>query len=193
MKGKLSLISNVFVFIVGLLLILLHAKAQIFDLIIMMIGILFIVPSCISLINVLAKKNDGSMRYVSLLPIIGGLALGISMVVVPEFYFGILAYTFAAILIIGGLFKFWSLIMMGKLAKLPVVLYVIPTLMLVCGIILITTSVREIQSVLVLVTGIALVAYSVDSLMDYFVMRKIRKAQSATNVIEETIVEEVKE
>lgn len=192
MKGKLRLVSNVFVFIVGLLLILLHSRAQIFDLIIMLIGILFIVPSCISLINVLAKKGEGSMRFVSLLPIIGGLALGISMVVVPEFYFGILAYTFAAILIIGGLFKFWTLVMMGKVAKLPVVLYVIPTLMLVCGIILITTSVREIQSVLVLITGIALVAYSVDSLMDYFVMKKIQKAQTATNVIEEAKVEEVK-
>lgn len=86
MKSKLPLLSNVFVFIVGLLLVVLHNRAAILEMIIIIIGIMFIVPSCLALIALFARKEKRMMSGVAGVPIVGGLILGIALVAVPQFF-----------------------------------------------------------------------------------------------------------
>ena len=170
MNNRLSLISNIFVFVAGLILILMHSQARIFETIIIIIGVMFIVPGCLSLVALLSRKDF------------------IALVAVPSFFVGVLSYTFAVLIIAGALVKFWMLFSVGRAVKFPLWLYAVPALMLVCGIVILLTDVRTIESTLVLITGISFVAYSVNSLLEYISVCRYMKShpsqESGTDVIE---------
>lgn len=189
MKTKLPLLSDLFVFIVGVLLIVLHGRELILETIIMIVGIMMIVPSCVALVAVFAKKFPGNLNIISALPILGGLALGVALVAVPEFFIGVLAYTFAVIIMLGAIYKLWLLFSVGRYVPFHWSVYLIPVALLVCGIVILTTSVREIASTLVLISGISFVAYSVNSLVEYIFYRQYLKQHpdmdaSPTRIIE---------
>lgn len=187
MNNRLTLISNIFVFIAGLILILMHSQARIFETIIIIIGVMFIVPGCLSIVALLSRGNMGKVNMLALMPVVGGLLLGIALVAAPAFFVGVLSYTFAVLIIAGSLVKFWMLFSMGRSVKMPLWLYVVPALMLVCGIVILLTDIRTIESVLVLITGIAFVVYSANSLMEYLAVRRYKKSHPSsgtTDVIE---------
>lgn len=179
MKSKLPLLSNVFVFIVGLLLVVLHNRAAILEMIIIIIGIMFIVPSCLALIALFARKEKRMMSGVAGVPIVGGLILGIALVVSPQFFVGFTAYTFAIVLILGAVYKLWALLSWSRRVHFPIGCYIIPTLTLAAGIVILSTDVLRIESVLVLVTGISFMAYAINSLLEYLVYRHFLKQQAA--------------
>lgn len=180
MKSKLPLLSNVFVFIVGLLLVVLHNRAAILEMIIIIIGIMFIVPSCLALIALFARKEKRMMSGVAGVPIVGGLILGIALVAAPQFFVGFTAYTFAIVLILGAVYKLWALLSWSRRVHFPIGCYIIPTLTLAAGIVIFSTDVLRIESVLVLVTGISFMAYAINSLLEYLVYRHFLKQQAAT-------------
>ena len=119
MKSKLPLLSNVFVFIVGLLLVILHNRAAILEIIII-VGIVFIVPSCLALIALFARQEKRMISGVAVLPIVGGLILGIALVAVPQFFVGFTAYTFAVVLILGAVYKLWALLSWSRKVHFPI-------------------------------------------------------------------------
>ena len=148
---------------------------------------MFIVPGCLSIVALLSRGNMGKVNMLALMPVVGGLLLGIALVAAPAFFVGVLSYTFAVLIIAGSLVKFWMLFSMGRSVKMPLWLYVVPALMLVCGIVILLTDIRTIESVLVLITGIAFVAYSANSLMEYLAVRRYKKSHlssGTTDVIE---------
>lgn len=182
MNNRLSLISNIFIFAAGLILILTHSQARIFETIIIIIGILFIVPGCLALVALLSRKAQGKINTLALVPVAGGLLLGIALVAAPAFFVEVLSYTFAVLIIVGAIVKFWTLFSVGRMVKFPVWLYVVPTLMLICGIVILLTDVRTIESVLVLITGISFVAYSANSLLEYISARRYKKSHPSVDV-----------
>ena len=182
MNNRLSLISNIFIFAAGLILILMHSQARIFETIIIIIGILFIVPGCLALVALLSRKAQGKINTLALVPVAGGLLLGIALVAAPAFFVEVLSYTFAVLIIVGAIVKFWTLFSVGRMVKFPVWLYVVPTLMLICGIVILLTDVRTIESVLVLITGISFVAYSANSLLEYISARRYKKSHPSVDV-----------
>ncbi len=171
MKNKLQLLSCLLLFLVGITLTIMHDKAQILQAIIMIIGIMFAIPSCIALIALFTNRF-GKLNALVAFPMGGGLILGIVLIATPSFFVGALAYTFAALLIIGALYKIWLLLSVGKKIKFPLWIYIIPCALIVSGIAILTTEIRTIESTLVLVTGIALIAYSVNTLIECLICRK---------------------
>ena len=119
MKNKISILSDIVVFIAGVLLVALHAKARLLETIIIIVGIMFIVSSLVTFVSLLARRRDmlspavwsGSFAVV---PAVGGLILGIAMLSAPAFFVGFIAYTFALLLIAGALFKLWILFSANK-------------------------------------------------------------------------------
>lgn len=188
MKKKLPLLSNAIVFIVGLLLVLLHDRAQILETIIIIIGIMLIVPSCLALLSFFVWKVQSPGKAVVIVPVIGGLVLGVALVAVPSFFIGFLAYTFAILLIMGGLVKLWYMLSVGKAFRFPIALYAVPVALLVCGIIILSTSVKDIEATLVLITGIAFIAYAFNSLLECIVYRRYLKA-SGLDVPDATVLD----
>ena len=178
MNNRLSLISNIFVFVAGLILILMHSQARIFETIIIIIGVMFIIPGCLSLVALLTRKDFSKVGILALMPVIGGLLLGIALVAAPAFFVGVLSYTFAVLIIAGAVVKLWTLFSVGRTVKFPLWLYAVPVLMLVCGIVILLTDVRTIESTLVLVTGISFVAYAVNSLLEYIAVRHYKRDNS---------------
>ena len=186
MKNKVSLLVNSVLLIIGLSLIFLNSRERVLETIIMLFGVTFIVPACISLISVRGNRQGGFLPIVSVIASAGAIALGIALMAIPEFFVGIVVYIFAASLIVVGIIDLWNLLASRKEVKFGAGFFVIPVLLLMSGIIMLTLDVKTIESVAVLIVGIALVAFSINSLAEMFFKRKriATKQDEENNVIE---------
>lgn len=182
MKSRSNWLTIIIVFVVGILLIVWHQRIDILSWIVISAGLMLVIPGLYSLISAMVrKKEDGKINYsassASIVASVGALALGIWMIVNPAFFVGLLAYIFAAILILYGIYH---IIVIGFRAK-PIIMpgwfYIIPVLMIIAGVVLLCTSVRTLNSVVVLITGIALVASAVNSMLETVSMTPTRMKQ----------------
>lgn len=184
-KSSIFLV-NIFVLLAGLLLVLLYDEARLMEGIVMVMGVMFLVPSAISLILMLSQMSrsmsqiDGEADSVGfsnggLLPSIGGICFGLSLVLRPLLFVEILAYLFAIILIIGGLYHVVMLLITSRRISVSLWLYVLPVVVAVAGFVLILTDVRTVEKWVNLITGIALICFSVASLTEYIAERRALK------------------
>lgn len=182
MKSGSNWLTIIIVFVVGILLIVWHQRIDILSWIVIAVGLMLVIPGLYSLISAMVrKKEDEKINYsassASIVASVGALALGVWMIVKPAFFVGLLAYIFAAILILYGIYH---IIVIGFWAK-PIIMpgwfYIIPVLMIIAGVVLLCTSVRTLNSVVVLITGIALVASAVNSMLETVSMTPRRMKQ----------------
>ena len=162
------------VFIAGVLLIAWHSRIDILQWVVILVGITLIVPALYSFIIALGRKRRGegketgrTARTSTLWAAVAAIALGVWMVVGPSFFAGLLAYIFGAILVLYGIYHIVMMSYWLKPLVFPFWFYVIPVLMIGAGIVILASSVREMNSVVVLITGIALVASAVNSVLEY--------------------------
>lgn len=182
MKYGNNWLTIIIVFVVGVLLIVWHSRVDILSWIVVAVGLMLVIPGLYSLISAMVrKKDDGQISHsassASIVAGVGAMALGVWMLIQPTFFVGMLAYIFAALLILYGIFH---IIMIGFWAKpivLPMWFYVIPVLMIVAGVALLFTSVRTLNSVVVIITGVSLVASAVNSLLEMVSMSPARTRQ----------------
>ena len=171
MKTANNWLTTVIVFVVGVLLIVWHARIDVLEWIVMAVGLMLVIPGAYSFIAAIARRSkpdDGrySAATSTIVASVGALALGIWMLVTPTFFVGLLAYIFGAILVLSGIFhivviRFWS-----APYVLPWWFYIIPVLMIAAGVVILCSSVRTMNAVVVLVTGISLVASAVNSVLE---------------------------
>ena len=183
MKTGNNWLTILIVFVVGVLLIVWHQRVDILSWIVMAVGLMLIIPSLYSLISALVRKKDEanithSASSSTIIASVGALALGIWMVVTPGFFVGLLAYIFGAILILYGIFHIVTIGFWARPFVLPGWMYIIPVLMIGAGVVILCTSVRTIQSTVVLITGIALVASAVNSLCESVATNPARVRES---------------
>lgn len=183
MKTGNNWLTILIVFVVGVLLIVWHQRVDILSWIVMAVGLMLIIPSLYSLISALVRKKDDanithSASSSTIIASVGALALGIWMVVTPGFFVGLLAYIFGAILILYGIFHIVTIGFWARPFVLPGWMYIIPVLMIGAGVVILCTSVRTIQSTVVLITGIALVASAVNSLCESVATNPARVRES---------------
>lgn len=187
MKSKFSLILNISVFLLGVLFIVLWSKGKgVFDLVSMAVGVLFIVFSAWSLVALLVRVKDGLLSSHTAiwasLPIVGSLALGIAMVAASSFFVSIFSYLFATLLIVGAVYKFWEILSAKKTVSYPWWVYIIPSVVMVCGIMLFAIGIQIVQQFLALIVGIAFIVYSLHSLLEYVLYKKQQPKQAERNV-----------
>lgn len=162
------------VFVAGILLIAWHSRIDILQWVVVLAGITLIVPALYSFIIALGRRRRGegdemrrTARTSTLWTSVAAIALGVWMVVNPSFFAGLLAYMFGAVLILYGIYHIVLMTYWLRPAVFPFWFYIIPVLMLASGIVILSTSVREMNSVVVLITGIALVASAVNSMLEF--------------------------
>lgn len=189
-KSSIFLV-NTFVMLAGLLLVLLYDEARLMEGIVIVLGIMFLVPSVISLVLMLSQMSRAmsmpddetdAVGYSNggLLPSIGGICFGLSLILRPLLFVEILAYLFAIILIIGGLYHIVMLLITSRRISVSLWLYALPVLVAVAGFVLIMTDVRTVEKWVNLITGIALMCFSVASLTEYIAERRaLKKKQPA--------------
>ena len=151
-----------------------------FDLVSMAVGILFIVFSAWSLVALLVKRKDGVLPTKAVawtsVPVVGSLALGIAMVAASSFFVEIFSYLFATMLIVGAIYKFWRIMSAKKTVDYPVWVFIIPSVVMVCGIVLFAVGIQIVQQ------WLAFIVYSLHSLLESVLFERLRSKRTKQNV-----------
>ena len=179
MSGKTDLFTSIIVAAVGIVMICLYQRIELLSWIVMLIGAMFAIPGIFSLILGMRSKEKGGSTTQTLTGI-GATALGAIMILMPESFTSILVFIFAGLLIVGGIYHIVFVAYLSRPFVLPAYYYVIPVLMIIAGIVLLTTSVRTLNHVVVLVTGISFVAWSISTLMEWIATHPSRTSDEAS-------------
>lgn len=151
--------------VVGILLIVWHTRIDILSWVMIAVGVMFLIPSVYSLINTLTTRvpsGAGMNRTSAIITGIGGVVLGLWMIINPGFFVGLTAYLFAVLLIAYGVFQIVLVGYMSRPFRMPGILYIVPVLMIAGGVVILCTTVRTMNSVVVLIAGILLIASAVN-------------------------------
>ena len=129
-----SLIRILFALVIGLVLVLWPNTAASY--IVITIGVAFLIPGVISLFSFFGRKrseHEPAPRF----PIegIGSLLFGLWLIVMPEFFADVLMFLLGFILIMGGVQQIASLSMARRWTPVPGIFYLVPSLILIAGVI----------------------------------------------------------
>ena len=171
MKPINNLLRIVLALSLGALLIACPATAALSMVII--IGGLFLIPGLISIIAYLFRDKETSSRR---FPVesIGSCLLGLSLLIVPDFFIGFLMYVLAGVLIFAGFLQIRDLFSVRKIVEIAPFFYIIPVLILLMGVVILLNPFKVIETTF-LVTGIVCVVYSVSEAVNY--LKFLRKSK----------------
>lgn len=175
MKTKTNIFTAILMAAVGIALIALHDRVELLSWIIIMIGILFMIPSLFALAMTIISargKTDRGVNASTIIASLGGLCLGLAMCITPTTFAAILVYLFAAVLIIAGIYHVLIIGWLSRPLVVPGYCYIIPALLIVTGGVIIFTPIHTINDVVVLVTGIALLLSGANSFIEVATARE---------------------
>lgn len=171
-----SLFYGLAVTAIGILLLVLNGRAELLSWVVMLVGLSIIVPCIYMMAATLSARRQARRDGVSspassmadiciTITSVLGILLGLWMVFNPGFFIGFLAYAFAILLILYGI---WQIVQIGYIYRpQPAGLYVVPVLMIAAGCVILFSSVRTIQYTVVLITGISLICAGINSILSY--------------------------
>lgn len=160
-----SLIRILFAIVVGLVLVLWPDLATIY--MVKTIGFAFIIPGIIALVGYFVHKSDS--ERIRRFPIegIGSLLFGFWLVINPIFFVNILFILLGLILIIGGIQQIVSLTIARRWMYVPSVFYLVPSLILIAGLIALFNP-TGVQNTALMIIGISSLVYAVSELVNWF-------------------------
>lgn len=182
-----SWLTTIIVFVVGVLLIVWHSRIDILNWLVILVGAMLVIPAIYSFIAALMRKRKAGEDEKGVGPgapnstiwtSVAAAALGLWMIFSPDFFVGLIAYIFGAILVLYGIYHIVTISVWSRPYILPFWFYIIPILMILAGIVLLCTSVRTMNSVVVLITGIALVASSLNTVLETVAVNPTRRQES---------------
>ncbi len=190
-KRSSGFLVNTFVFLAGLLLTLLYDEARLMESVVIVAGVMFLVPSVIALVLMMAQASKtvageyadeprAGIGNGGVLPLLGGICFGLSLILRPLLFVEILSYIFAAVLLLGGVYHIVVLFITSRKVGVSLWLYLLPLLVAVAGFVLLITDVRTVEKWVNLITGISLMCISLASLLEYIDSR--RKSRRETSV-----------
>ncbi|MDE7160969.1 MAG: DUF308 domain-containing protein [Muribaculaceae bacterium] len=191
--------TYIFTLIIGVLLLVFTGRTNLFNIIIQVMGALFVIPSVIMLFLGFAgkKEPDGTRQsrpwYVAVTAI-GGLILGVLLLVMPGFFSNYLLYTLAIILILEGVAQIINLSGMGNdVGGTPAGWFVMPWLTVAAGVTIIIIGPERIANAITIITGVVMVLYSVNGLMGvsshHVVRRRLDREEAAASSVSESTSE----
>lgn len=160
--------------------------------IVLIVGLLFIATAVFNLAYEFSGKRAASKTSSTpaIITSIGAGVLGIVMVLMPIGMVNIIIYLFAAAIILLGLFEICSLAFMYRPVTFPFWFFILPSLMVVCGLVICVMGADKIAEATIIVTGIALIVYSVSTFMNIIGLitfrRSIRRKEEAAKAPEAT-------
>ena len=152
------LLRTISAILLGVVLILCPRSAIFY--VVIAIGILFIIPGLISLISYFtsssAKRPDMPFMFAG----IGSLLFGVVLVAVPHFFVSVLMYLLGIILLLGGTEQLVTLIRAKKSMTVPIAFYIVPSLILVAGILVLLNPFKTAETLFILI-GITCLVYGI--------------------------------
>lgn len=161
-----SLIRILFALVIGLVLVIWPNAAASY--IVITVGVAFLIPGVISLFGYFGRKRpegEAAPRF----PIegIGSLLFGLWLIVMPEFFADVLMFLLGFILIMGGVQQIASLSMARRWMPVPGAFYLIPSLILIAGIIALFNPTGARNTAFIII-GISSLVYSLSELINWF-------------------------
>lgn len=175
-KGLIAI--GIIAFIIGLAFVVVHGQANMMSFIIELVGIMFVVPAIYSLLSSIYSKNkvEGFGRSMAaLISAIGACALGLYMFIAPDAFVSILCYLFAGVMIMGGLYHILVLLIDRNNMKSPSWFFILPICIIIAGLIIVFTDLKQNESMVILITGIALMAFSLNMMFEIILFGSIKK------------------
>ena len=183
-----SIFRAVCAIVVGALLV--KYREQTVTWITVLIGVIFLVSGIISITAWYSAKRKGGAEGVELydaqgnlltppappFPIVGlgSVILGAVLALFPNSFVNGLMYILAAMLILGALSQFFNLTVARRFAKIGFVWWIVPTLVLLIGLIAIVKP-SFIASAPLLVLGYCMIVYGAVDLIDTLKIHQCRK------------------
>ena len=182
MKSKTSsCLTYLAALAIGVLLLIFAKQTDLFRIMVIIIGILFVVPSAIAIIYSWIPAKDAEGRktpkpwYLGALGIVG-LTFGILLLCMPTFFAAYIVYTLGIVLILCGLFQIIHISQVSAIVKINKTFYLMPWITLICGIVIIIVGPKIVSDVVSILTGAFLVGYAVNGIVELVNEHKKAKA-----------------
>ncbi len=181
-KGGLSMkkinyafIRAICALVAGIVLVMFPSEAG--NYFVITIGALFMVPSLIGLISYFAQRKE----YPAFFPVdsIGGILFGLLLMLMPGFFANFLTFVLGFFLLIGGIQQLSTLIAARQWSKVPLVYYIVPSLIFLAGIYAITNP-NGTRSTAFIIIGITCIFYAVFELVNWYKFTRLRPKLNET-------------
>lgn len=196
--GSYFVWRSVSALLLGLLLVVWPDAAM--QYLVITIGAVFLVPGLFSVISYFTRKpDDGGGRGFFPIGGVGSVLFGFWLMIMPDFFVGILMYILGFFLLMGGTQQLASLMAARKYVAVPFFFYVLPVALLLAGGVVLFNPFKVASTALVMLGACSLV-YGLTELFNGFrFYGKKNSKKPVAEVVEldveaETVdVEEVKE
>ncbi|MCM1005063.1 MAG: DUF308 domain-containing protein [Prevotella sp.] len=180
MRNNNFVYTYLFTLLGGVLLMILHDRAQIFEAISIILGVAFLVIGTLSLLSSLfigEKARAAGVRRSPVLVIVSSASfiLGLLMVIAPKFFVEYVIYTFGIIMILAGLIQLCNFAPKMRGIGFKWYFLIVPCLCLLAGIVVFSVGAQNIANSMALLTGIVLTIYSINGFIGYFQRRSLLK------------------
>ncbi|EKU92442.1 HdeD family acid-resistance protein [Bacteroides oleiciplenus] len=170
MKGiSNSFLRTICALVIGLILVMFPNEAG--DYLVITIGVVFLIPSLLSIIGYFAMNAEERRR----LPIegIGSLLFGLWLVIMPGFFADLLTFVLGFILVLGGVQQIASLSVARRWMPVRAGFYIIPVLILIAGLIALFNP-TGVRSTAFIIIGVTSIIYAVSELVNWFTFTRKR-------------------
>ena len=164
MKGlSYSFLRAICALVIGLVLVMFPDQAG--DYFVITIGIIFLVPSLVSIIGYFAQNAEMRHRF----PIegVGSLLFGLWLIIMPGFFADLLTFVLGFILVMGGVQQIASLSAARRWMPVPGGFYVVPVLILLAGLVALFNP-TGVRSTAFIIIGISSMVYAASELLNWF-------------------------
>lgn len=185
-------LSSICALIIGVLLVVWPDVAVRY--LVITIGVLFMLPGLIGIFGYFAtakRREEAGIRAALPVSAIGSVLLGFWLMIMPDFFITILMYVLGALLVLGGLSQLFNFISVRNITKVPFIMYMIPVLVLLAGIIVLVNPFQA-AAVPFIILGISSIVYALTDL--FRLIRYKKKVLDKEVEIEDiTPIEEIKD
>ena len=169
-RTNIGILRGVLAIILGVVLVMWPEAAIIY--MIMVIGACFLLPGIYSIVGYFLRNKENEVTS-PMFPLdgLGSLLLGAWLLIMPHFFVNILMYLLGAVLVLAGIQQIATLIRARKWSIVPYGFYVLPSLILLVGILILVYPMDVMANTLT-VFGVATLFYGVNELINWHKFRK---------------------
>lgn len=187
MKFTSSVYTYLSALVIGVLLLIFSNVGNLYRWMVIVIGILFLVPSAILLISSMRGKRDSYGNkpakpwYIAAMAL-AGLVFGVWLLVMPGYFIGGAIYTIGAVLILVGLAATVFIATASARVGIKKIFYLMPWLCILGGIIIMFVGPARLGAAVNIIAGILLICYAANGFISIASARiRGHKRQIANN------------
>lgn len=178
-----ALISNLCALIIGILLVVWPNAAV--NYLVITIGVLFLLPGLLGILAYIAssKKRGGEGNRSFPIVALGSSCFGLWLMIMPVFFVNILMYVLGVLLVLAGIGQLANFASIRKVINVPVVWYVISSLVLIIGLIVLLNPFQAATVPFVLL-GISAIIYGGTDLIRLLFYHSKKNLYNNVHIIE---------